>query len=143
MSKNETTAATMGLHHLGLAVLNVQETTSFFCDVLGYKLLGKRPDYPAAFVSDGTTMLTLWQVEDPATATPFNRRKNIGLHHFAMRVESVGRLNAIHQQLAARDDVEIEFAPSPMGGSGIQHFICLIPGGLRMEFVALPEESNG
>ena len=140
MSNNETTTnpSTIGLHHLGLAVPNLNESIRFFCDVLGYKLLGEKPDYPAAFVTDGTTMLTLWQVEDPETATPFNRRKNIGLHHFAMRVPSIAQLHALHQQLAARDDVEIEFAPAPSGASS-EHFICLIPGGLRMEFVASVE----
>ena len=136
--QNSGPAATIGLHHLGLAVPDVKASISFFCEVLGYKLLGERPDYPAAFVTDGTTMLTLWQVEDPETAIPFHRRKNIGLHHFAMRVESIERLHAIHQQLAERDDVEIEFAPAPSGAAN-EHFICFIPGGLRMEFVASGE----
>lgn len=138
-TKQAFSPATNGLHHLGLAVPDVKASISFFCDVLGYKLLGERPDYPAAFVSDGTTMLTLWQVEDPATATPFDRRKNIGLHHFAMTVPSIDRLHALHQQLAARDDVEIEFEPSSANSAGAEHFICLIPGGLRMEFRANPE----
>ena len=139
MSNEPKSPATSGLHHLGLAVPNLKASISFFRDVLSYKLLGEKPDYPAAFVSDGTTMLTLWQVEDPETATKFDRRKNIGLHHFAMKVESLERLHTLHQELAGRGDVEVEFEPCDMNAAGTQHFICLIPGGLRMEFVASPE----
>ena len=137
---NDTTAPiTQGLHHLGLAVPDLKESVLFFCDVLHYKLLGERPDYPAAFVSDGTTMLTLWQVENPETATPFDRRKNIGLHHFAMRAGNIKQLHALHDQFVKRPDVTVEFEPCATGGAGAQHFICLIPGGLRMEFIGIPE----
>ena len=69
-------APTHGVHHVGLTVPNVDLTTAFFVEVLGYHLLGERPDYPAAFVSDDTTMITLWQATDPETAIGFDR-KNI------------------------------------------------------------------
>ncbi len=133
---NEKEASTSGLHHLGLSVPDLKESTNFFCDVQNYKFIGKKPDYRGGFVTDGTTMLTMWQVEDPAAATKFDRRKTIGLHHFAMKVEGLERLHALHQQLVGHDDVEVEFAPCAMGPAGYEHFICLIPGGLRMEFVA-------
>jgi len=79
-------ALTRGAHHIGLAVPDLDTATRFFCDALGFSVAGERPDYPARFVSDGTVLLTLWQVSDPATATRFDRRANIGLHHLALAV---------------------------------------------------------
>ena len=79
-------ALTLGAHHIGLAVPDLHAARAFFCDALGYRTVGEVPDYPAVFVSDGTTLITLWQVEDPATARAFDRRKNIGLHHLALAV---------------------------------------------------------
>ena len=79
------TPLTHGAHHIGLSVPDLARAQSFFCDILGYSLVAEKPDYPAAFVSDGTTLLTLWQVADPQAATPFDRRANIGLHHLALK----------------------------------------------------------
>ena len=57
------------------------------------------PDYPAVFLSDGTTLITLWQANDPATAVPFDRKNVIGLHHLALRVEGADALDALHRTL--------------------------------------------
>jgi catechol 2,3-dioxygenase-like lactoylglutathione lyase family enzyme len=57
-----TNALTRGAHHIGLAVPDLDTATRFFCDALGFSVAGERPDYPARFVSDGTVLLTLWQV---------------------------------------------------------------------------------
>ena len=53
--------------------------------------------------------------EDPASAVPFDRRRVIGLHHLALRVAGPEVLEALHRELAARKDVEIEFGPEPLG----------------------------
>ncbi len=127
-------ALTLGIHHLGLTVRDVFATRTFFVDVLGYTQVGERPDYPAVFVSDGTVMLTLWQVQDPATK--FDRRHHVGLHHVALRVSAAGALAELHQRLAAHPEVSIEFAPEPLGTSNLKHMMCLIPGGIRVEFIA-------
>lgn len=127
--------ATMGLHHLGLTVADIDASTAFFCNVLNFKVVGEKPDYPARFVSDGTIMLTLWQVR----ATPFNafdRQRNVGLHHFALKVADVAMLTQLHERLLATEDVTIEFAPEPLNGLPVQHMMCTIPGGLRVEFIA-------
>ena len=42
---------------------------------------GGAPSYPATFVSDGCTMVTLWRVAHPDEAVSFDRRSNVGLHH--------------------------------------------------------------
>ena len=92
------------------------------------------PSYPAAFVSDGATMLTLWQAERGDGATAFDRRANLGLHHLALRVRE-GALDALHERLAPRDDVVVEFAPESLGEGPTRHMMTRIPGGLRVEFI--------
>ena len=129
-------AITHGLHHLGLTVPDLAATRSFFVEALGFRQVGEKPDYPAVFLSDGTTMLTLWQAADPSRAVAFDRRANIGLHHFAMRVDGTEALDALHETLKATAGVEIEFAPEPLGAGPTRHMMCYIPGHIRMEFIA-------
>lgn len=130
------TAKTSGVHHVGLTVRDVAAARAFFIDTLGFKLLGERPNYPAAFVSDGTTMLTLWQVADPATAAPFDRKSVVGLHHVALRVTDAATLDALHGTLRTTDGVEIEFPPEPLGDGPTRHMMFAIPGGIRLELIA-------
>lgn len=133
MSQN---ALTKGAHHVGLTVPNLAETKAFFLDVLGYSQVGEVPDYPAAFLTDGATMITLWQAENPAAAVPFDRKKVIGLHHLALGVEDGAALDALHGTLSETNGVAIEFAPENLGGGPAKHMICAIPGGIRVEFIA-------
>lgn len=126
---------TLGAHHIGLTVPDVADTKAFFCDTLGFKNLGDRENYPASFVSDGTTMITLWQATSPETATPFDRKNVIGLHHFAIRVIDTATLDTLHRALQSAPGVEIEFGPEPMGDGPTTHMMIAIPGGIRMELV--------
>lgn len=130
-----TAPVTQGAHHIGLTVPDLAQTRAFFVDTLGFSQVGEVPDYPAVFLTDGTTMLTLWQVADPATATPFDRNNVIGLHHFALRVDA-SKLDALAETLSATDGVEIEFAPEPLGGGATRHLMFAMPGGIRMELIA-------
>ena len=130
------TARTRGAHHIGLTVPDVEAARRFFVEALGFDTVAERPAYPAIFVSDGTLPITLWRAEDPATATPFGRRANLGLHHLSLRVGDDAALDALGRELAARDDVDIEFAPEPLGESGLRHLMCRIPGNLRLELIA-------
>lgn len=129
-------AKTQGAHHIGLTVPSLAEARAFFQDALGFEQVGEVPDYPAAFVSDGTVMITLWQAEDPAAATPFDRRKNIGLHHLALKVEGQDALKALADELGTRGDTEIEFEPEALGQTGIRHMMCRVPGNIRLELIA-------
>lgn len=126
---------TNGAHHIGLSVANLSEIRSFFVDTLGFSQIGEVPDYPAVFVSDGTVMITLWQVENPESATQFDRRNNIGLHHFALQVPNLDALNEMHERLGNAPRCEIEFAPENLGNGPMQHMMCTIPGGIRMEVI--------
>ena len=129
-------AITQGAHHIGFTVPDIAATRDFFVNVLDFKQVGEVPDYPAYFISDGTVMLTLWQATDPASATPFDRKTNIGLHHFALRVNGLETLNKLHETLANTEEVTIEFAPEPIGAGPTQHMMFYIPGGIRMELIA-------
>ena len=131
------TACTQGAHHVGLTVPDLAQTRAFFLDVLGFEQVGEKPDYPAVFVSDGVTMITLWQAASPASAVSFDRKNVIGLHHLALKVDSKGALNALHEKLATTKDVAIEFAPEPLGEGPAAHLMCTIPGGIRVEFIAV------
>ena len=54
---------TKGLNHLGLAVINLDQTVAFFVENLGWQESGRDNSYPRSAVSDGEIRLTLWQVD--------------------------------------------------------------------------------
>ena len=135
-TNKEAQAVTRGVHHLGLTVPDLAAARRFFLEALDYRQVGEVPNYPAVFLSDGATMITLWQAEDSKNAVPFDRKRVIGLHHLALSVENEVSLKDLHRRLQGRDDVEIEFAPEPLGNGPTQHMMSLIPGGIRVEFIA-------
>ena len=132
-----TEALTQGAHHIGLTVPDLPKTKAFFIRSLGFAQVGEIADYPAVFLSDGTTMITLWQAENPEAATQFDRKNVIGLHHFALKVESAEVLDTLYQSLSENDDVGIEFAPEFLGDGPAKHLMITIPGGIRMELITL------
>jgi catechol 2,3-dioxygenase-like lactoylglutathione lyase family enzyme len=127
-------ALTSGVDHVGLAVPDLARSRAFFIECLGWRLLGERPQYPAAFVGDGHTRITLWQLADPATCVPFDRRRNVGLHHLALKVAGRELLDALHARVAAWPGVVVEFAPQLSGGGPKRHSMIREPGGCRIEF---------
>lgn len=127
---------TRGIHHLGLTVDDISRAQHFFVDVLHFDLVGERAEYPAAFVSDGKTLLSLWQSDDKSVAVPFDRRRNIGLHHVALEILSADALSSLYKRLLTEDGVSFEFGPEPLGNTRACHMICRIPGGPRVEFIA-------
>ena len=136
MSNSNNGAITRGAHHIGLTVPDLAQTRAFFLATLGYEQVGDVPDYPAVFLTDGTTMITLWQAEQPQTAAAFDRKNTVGLHHFALRVDNHAALDSLYQTLQQTPDVEIEFAPESLGGGDVKHMMTHIPGGIRVEFLS-------
>ncbi|MDJ0785384.1 MAG: VOC family protein [Myxococcota bacterium] len=125
---------TQGVHHAGLTVPDLAASQAFFQQALGFEAVGEVPDYPAVFLSDGQVMITLWQAENGADATPFDRKRVIGLHHLALQVDAAD-LDALHGELQAREDVSVEFTPESLGGGATRHMMCTIPGGIRLELI--------
>ena len=125
---------TQGLNHLGLAVKNLEKTKTFFTDILGWEESGYDKSYPRTAVSDGNIRLTLWQVDSSKETEEFDRRKNIGLHHLALEVESEPKLHELHEALK-KAGVEIEFSPELVGTGPRMHMMCYEPGGIRLEFI--------
>lgn len=125
---------TCGVHHVGLTVPDLDQAREFFCDVLGFDLVGGKPDYPSIFVSDGSVLLTLWRAADPITARAFDRRANIGLHHLSLAVANDDALDAAWGKMSAHPEVIIDVAPEAIRpGSYTRHFLVFIPGGIRLE----------
>lgn len=132
------TPATVGVDHVGLSVRNLDSTRSFFCDCLGWRIVGERPDYPAVFVSDDRQMVTLWQVESPEQAISFDRRANVGLHHLALAVADRAGLDSLYERVSAWTGVVVEFGPELSGKGPKIHFMVREPSGIRLEFAFDP-----
>lgn len=124
---------TKGVHHLGLTVEDLDEAVGFFVGLLGWKEVRRDSEYPSVFVSDGTILLTLWkaQIKEPLA---HDRKKNLGLHHFALLVESKEELLKMYEVIKS-SKFEIEFSPEPLRGGPTEHFIFYGPSKIRMEFI--------
>jgi len=125
---------TLGLDHIGLSVRDLSLTRDFFVNCLGWTQIGERPAYPAAFVSDGHVMLTLWEVKNQDQRVEFDRKTNVGLHHLALRVGSEEALNEVFAQVSRWPGVKVEFAPENLGDGPKRHTMIHEPGGIRLEF---------
>jgi catechol 2,3-dioxygenase-like lactoylglutathione lyase family enzyme len=126
-----TESLTCGISHVGLAVSDLQQSFQFF-ESLGFKKVGGVEAYPSMFVSDGIVMLTLWQTED--NATPFDRRKNVGLHHLAIRVPSLDALQKAFDTAMAIPGTTSDFSPQKIEGTPLTHAMVFEPSGNRIEF---------
>jgi lactoylglutathione lyase len=126
---------TQGINHLGLSVKNLDQTVSFFVDCLGWEESGRDESYPRSAVSDGTIRLTLWEVDHSLSVNEFHFRKNIGLHHFALEIESEQKLIEISESVKLHPGVSIEFMPELLGVGPRKHMILYEPGGIRIEFI--------
>lgn len=126
---------TSGLNHLGLSVSNLNASKAFFVEVLGWEESGYDASYPRTAVSDGWLRLTLWQVDKSLDGEPFNRKKNVGLHHLAIQVESEEKLNHLYSKISDRADCNVEFAPELLSGGPRKHMMLAEPSGLRIELI--------
>ena len=135
---DEAKTSTCGFDHVGLSVRDLASSRQFFCRCLGWDVVGERSDYPAAFVSDGHGVLTLWQVESPVGAIAFDRRANVGLHHLALAVVDRSGLDALYQRVSNWPGIVVEFGPQLSGAGPKIHFIVREPSGVRIEFTFDP-----
>ena len=127
-----TTPTTLGIDHLGLTVEDLMLSLSFFTDCLGWSQFGGNPDYPSAYITDGSSKLTLWQAKTDSPIA-FDRHQNIGLHHLALKVESKEALSRLFERVKNWPGVTVEFAPEFSGKGPKIHCMVLEPGGNRLE----------
>ncbi|TWX72075.1 VOC family protein [Colwellia demingiae] len=130
---------TQGINHLGLTVSNLEQSTQFFTETLGWKVVGGYDDYPSKFVTDGKLFLTLWQVTNPSKNIAFDRKNNVGLHHLALSIASLEDLNILYERCKKTDGVIIEFPPEPNGDGPTIHMMIAEPSGNRIEFAYTPK----
>lgn len=130
-----TAVVTLGIDHVGLTVRSLDLSLAFFLECLGWTQKGGKPEYPAAFVSDGRCIVTLWQLKETGPSCEFDRLGHIGLHHLAFKVGSEAELRSAFERVAAWPGVVVEFAPEFSGKGPRVHFMINEPGGTRIEFV--------
>ncbi|MEE9338866.1 MAG: VOC family protein [Methylococcaceae bacterium] len=134
---NKSKPITRGAHHVGLTVSRLEESASFFVEILGWSELRRDLDYPAIFVTDGILMITLWETKSNLPKT-FDRKENVGLHHLALLVESFADLDLVHKTLIEHG-TKIEFSPELLRDGPARHMMCYEPSGIRVEFISLQE----
>jgi lactoylglutathione lyase len=93
-----TTAIVVQPGHVGLNVTDLERSLAWYTRVLDLETLGRSEDTEREWVflgRDGQVLLTLWRQSAGAfdTARP-------GLHHLALRVDSVAELHALTERLA-------------------------------------------
>jgi len=125
--------STLGIDHLGLTVSDLEASQTFFVDCLGWEVFGGNSDCPAAYVTNGHAKLTLWQ-QKGLMQQGFDRHRNVGLHHTALKVPSKTALDTTFGRVKDWPDVVVEFAPEFSGAGPKIHFIIREPGGTRLEF---------
>ena len=128
---NNNEKLTCGISHVGLSVSNLDKSVGFF-EAIGYSKIGGDVSYPSVFLSDGASMVTLWQTDEGAT--PFDRRKNVGLHHLAIKVPSLEALQQAYDTVMAIDGVKSNFGPEAIEGMPLTHAMVFEPSGNRIEF---------
>jgi catechol 2,3-dioxygenase len=84
--------------HLVLNVTDVARSTAFYRDVVGFQVSRYRPDGSGAFLTCGIVHHNLALFKAPADAQPAQRGQ-IGLNHFAFKVESYTALQEAHKRL--------------------------------------------
>lgn len=84
--------------HLVLNVSDVERSTRFYRDVVGFELARMRPDKSGAFLTCGVVHHNLALFKAPAGARPAEKGQ-IGLNHFAFQVDDYKSLQQAHGRL--------------------------------------------
>lgn len=127
------TIQTLGVHHLGLTVTNLDRSKQFYQDLFGWEELGADPKMGYAFLTDGKTMITLWQQSQEAYDGA-----SAGLHHFALTVGSFEDLVRA-EQILRKSGVRIHYnriVPA-MEGANEAELYFYDPDGIRVELFSV------
>ncbi|WNC13168.1 VOC family protein [Brevibacillus brevis] len=127
-------ALTHGVNHVGLSVTDLEASMDFFTEILEFERLQYEAGHHA-YVTDGVTMITLWQTaEREATVSV------AGMHHLALSVPSVAVLRQIEERMKQRK-VRLQFGGIGVKGQegGSIALFCYEPSGIRIELTT-PEK---
>ncbi len=114
--------------HLVLNVSDVARSTAFYRDVVGFQVSRYGPDGNRTFLTCGATHHNLALFKAPAGAQP-RQKGQIGLNHFAFKVESYQALQQAHQRL-----VEAHAVIDHMVDHGLSLSVYFLdPDGIMME----------
>jgi catechol-2,3-dioxygenase len=98
VSGGEIMAKPKRIGHLVLNVKDVEASTKFYSEILGFEISLQRPDGSGTFLTCGRIHhdLALFKApEDAAPVTP----GGLGLNHFAVQVEDLDALKEVYQTL--------------------------------------------
>jgi len=84
--------------HLVLNVKDVEASTRFYTEVLGFDIAVQRPDGSGTFLTCGEQHHDLALFKAPEGAEPVHP-KGLGLNHFAVNVENLESLREVYQRL--------------------------------------------
>ena len=84
--------------HVVLNVTNVERSTTFYRDVVGFQVARYRPNGTGTFLTCGVVHHNLALFKAPDGAQPIQKGQ-IGLNHFAFKVESYKVLQDAHERL--------------------------------------------
>ncbi|WP_408011455.1 VOC family protein [Pseudalkalibacillus sp. A8] len=131
-------AMTKGVNHVGLSVTNLEETKDFFVEILEFQVL-KYVEGGHAFVTDGDTIITLWQTAEEKADV-----KTAGLHHLAFQVESVTVLRKIEERMKQKN-IRLQFDGIGVRGQedGFIALFCYEPSGIRIELATSEKDLLG
>lgn len=86
--------------HLVLNVTDVERSTKFYRDVVGFQVARYRPDGTGAFLTCGVIHHNLALFKAPPGAQPY-QKGHIGLNHFAFKIDSYAALQEAHTRLVS------------------------------------------
>ncbi len=103
------------IHHIGIAVPNLEEAKRTFCEVLGLRCIDEKtlPErgVRVAFLSTGNTTVELLEgIGETSTVTKFIEQRGPGIHHLCFEVDDINR---VMKELAAGGMRLIDERPRP------------------------------
>lgn len=90
--------------HLVLNVSNCERSTAFYRDVVGFQVARYVPGGKRSFLTCGVVHHNLALFEAPA-GTPSLQKGQVGINHFAFKVDNYPALQAAYQRLTAANAV--------------------------------------
>ena len=133
-----------GIHHVDLAVADVERSLAFYLALLGPLGWAEKGRYPTYRGTEEVVYL-----KDPIDRTEFGLRRaddgehryySVGIEHLAFEVDERDEVDAAYSRCLVRD-ANIHFPPEEdRDGPGYYAFFVFDPDGIRVEVFCGPRE---